>query len=39
MVLPISEAAEQSPLDALLRQVIMATVKQIDGMSFVEGDG
>jgi hypothetical protein len=30
---------EQSTLDGLLRRAIMAAVKQIGGMRFVEGDG
>lgn len=37
--LPLSEASEQSPVDARLRTAIMAAVAQIDGMTFVEGDG
>ena len=36
---PSIQVGEQSLLDALLRQVIMAAVGQIEGMSFVEGDG
>lgn len=37
--LPLSEASEQSPVDMRLRTAIMAAVSQIDGMTFVEGDG
>jgi len=37
--LPISAAAEQSPIDMALRRAIMSAVSQIEGMTFVEGDG
>lgn len=36
---PGIQVGEQSLLDGLLRQVIIAAVKQLDGMTFVEGDG
>lgn len=37
--LPLRDAAEQSPVDMRLRQAIITAVSQIDGMTFVEGDG
>jgi hypothetical protein len=37
--LAISAAAEQSPVDMALRRAIIAAVSQIEGMTFVEGDG
>ncbi len=37
--LSLTEAAEQSPVDARLRIAIMAAVAQVEGMTFVEGDG
>ena len=37
--LPISEASERSPVEIRLRQAVIAAVAQIDGMTFVEGDG
>lgn len=37
--LPISAAVEQSPIDTALRRAIMTAVSQIEGMTFVEGDG
>jgi hypothetical protein len=36
---PSIQVGEQALLDALLRPVIMAAANQIEGMSFVEGDG
>lgn len=36
---PGIQPAEQSRLDALLRSAIIAAVNQVEGMSFVEGDG
>jgi hypothetical protein len=37
--LPITAAAERSPVEMRLRQVIINAVGQIEGMAFVEGDG
>ncbi len=37
--LPISDAAERSPVEMRLRQTVIAAVKQIDALTFVEGDG
>jgi len=37
--LPITEAAERSPVEMRLRQTVIAAVEQIEGMTFVEGDG
>lgn len=37
--LPLSEASEQSPVDMRLRTAIMAAVAQVEGMTFIEGDG
>jgi len=36
---PSITVGEQSLLDALLRKVIMTAVNQIEGMTFIEGDG
>ncbi len=36
---PGIQVGEQSLLDAMLRKAIMTAVAQIDGMSFIEGDG
>jgi hypothetical protein len=37
--LPITEAGERSPVEMRLREAVIAAVAQIDGMTFVEGDG
>ena len=37
--LPLADASEQSPVDMRLRTAIMAAVSQVEGMTFVEGDG
>jgi hypothetical protein len=37
--LPFSEASERSPVEMRLRKAVIDAVAQIDGMSFVEGDG
>lgn len=37
--LPITEAGEQSQLEMRLRKAVIAAVEQIEGMTFVEGDG
>ncbi|MGQ9494330.1 MAG: hypothetical protein ACUVR2_11320 [Anaerolineae bacterium] len=37
--LPIAEAADQSQLEMHLRKAVIAAVEQIEGMTFVEGDG
>jgi len=37
--LPVTEAAERSPVEMRLRQATIAAVTQIEGMVFVEGDG
>jgi|GEM_PF-2033825 len=37
--LPIAAAAERSPVEMRLRQAVIAAVNQIEGMTFVEGDG
>jgi hypothetical protein len=37
--LPITAAAERSPVEMRLRQATISAVAQIDGMVFVEGDG
>lgn len=37
--LPITAAAERSPVEMRLRQVIIDAVGQIEDMAFVEGDG
>jgi hypothetical protein len=37
--LPIAEASERSPVEMRLRKAIIAAVSQIEGMTFVEGDG
>jgi len=37
--LPITEASERSPVEMRLRQAVITVVQQIDGMTFVEGDG
>ena len=37
--LPISAASERSPLEMRLRKAVIAAAAQIEGMTFVEGDG
>lgn len=37
--LPISEAAERSPVEMRLQKAIITVVEHIDGLTFVEGDG
>jgi len=37
--LPISEAAERSPVEMRLRKAVITAVEHIDGLTFVEGDG
>ena len=37
--LPLRKAAERSPVEMRLRKVVIATVGQIEGLTFVEGDG
>lgn len=37
--LPITEASERSPVEMRLRRAVITAVQQIDGMTFVEGDG
>ena len=37
--LPLSEASELSPVEMRLRGAVIDAVAQIDGMTFVEGDG
>jgi len=37
--LPITEASERSPVEMRLRKAVINAVAQIDGMTFVEGDG
>jgi len=37
--LPITSAAEQSPVEMRLRKAVIAAVNQVEGMTFVEGDG
>jgi hypothetical protein len=37
--LPFSEASERSPVEMRLRKAVIDAVAQIDGMTFVEGDG
>ncbi|MBC7233541.1 MAG: hypothetical protein H5T68_09925 [Chloroflexi bacterium] len=37
--LPITEAADQSPVEMRLRKAIIDAVGQIEGLTFVEGDG
>lgn len=39
MDLPLTAAAERSPVEMRLRQVIINAVGQIEDMAFVEGDG
>jgi len=37
--LPLTAASERSPVEMRLREAVIAAVAQIDGMTFVEGDG
>jgi hypothetical protein len=37
--LPLTAAAERSPVEMRLRRAIIHAVGQIEGMTFVEGDG
>jgi len=37
--LPVSEAAERSPIEMRLRQAVIAAVGQTESLTFVEGDG
>jgi hypothetical protein len=37
--LPLASAAERSPVEMCLRQAVIQVVSQVDGMTFVEGDG
>ena len=37
--LPLTEASERSPVEMRLRKAVIDAVAQIDGMTFVEGDG
>ena len=36
---PIADASEQSPVEMRLRKTIVAAISQVEGMTFVEGDG
>ena len=37
--LPLRSAAERSPVEMRLRKVVIAAAGQIEGLTFVEGDG
>lgn len=37
--LPLTAASERSPVEMRLREAVIAAVAQINGMTFVEGDG
>ena len=37
--LALTAASERSPVEMRLREAVIAAVAQIDGMTFVEGDG
>ncbi len=37
--LPLTAATERSPVERRLRQVVIDAVGQIEGMTFIEGDG
>jgi len=37
--LPLTAASERSPVEMRLREAVISAVAQIDGMTFVEGDG
>ena len=37
--LPLRTAAERSPIEMRLRKAVIAVVGQVEGLTFVEGDG
>ncbi len=39
MDLPLASAAARSPIEMRLRRAVIQCVSQIEGMTFVEGDG
>lgn len=39
MDLPLTAASERSPVEMRLREAVINAVAQIEGMTFVEGDG
>jgi hypothetical protein len=39
MDLPLTTASERSPVEMRLREAVINSVAQIEGMTFVEGDG